>query len=70
MIFEALMTGILAWQVMMPAVNNAKYSFQIDKDGTIIRMNTQDGTMIRCLPDLKCDNEIKEIETKTLDQKQ
>lgn len=68
MIFEALMTGILAWQVMMPAVNNAKYSFHIDKDGTIIRMNTQDGTMDRCTADLKCsepaNNQAKELDYK------
>lgn len=54
MIFEALMTALLAYQVMMPQVNNAKYTFQIDRDGTIVRMNTQDGQMERCTPDLVC----------------
>lgn len=70
MIFEALMTGILAWQVMMPAVNNSKYSFHIDRDGTIIKMNTQDGSMTRCTSDFRCDDKNKETELKTLDQKQ
>ena len=63
MIFEALMTALLAYQVMMPQVNNAKYSFQIDRDGTIIRMNTQDGTMDRCTPDLRCDTKTAEPAT-------
>lgn len=54
MIFEALITGLLAWQIWMPAVDNAKYTFQIDRDGTIVRMNTQDGTMDRCTADLVC----------------
>lgn len=54
MVFEALMTALLAWQIFMPATNNGMYMFQIDRDGTIIRMNTQDGTMQRCTPDFKC----------------
>lgn len=54
MIFEALMTALLAWQIWMPAVDNGKYQFQIDRDGTIVRMNTQDGRMERCTPDLVC----------------
>lgn len=53
MIFEALMTGILAYQVMMPAVNNGRY--QIVHDGkSLVRMNTQDGTMERCDEHLRC----------------
>lgn len=55
MILDLIMIGLLAWQIWMPAVDNAKYSFQIDQDGTIVRMNTQDGTMDRCSSDLKCD---------------
>jgi len=66
MIFNALMTALLAYQVLMPQVNNAKYTFQIDRDGFVVRMNTQDGTMERCTPDLKCD---QKIETKALDYK-
>ena len=57
MIFEALMTALLAWQIWMPAVDNGKFMFQIDKDGTIIKMNTQNGTMERCSSDLKCSME-------------
>lgn len=58
MIFEALMTALLAYQVWMPQVNNAKYSFQIDGNGTIVRMNTQDGSLERCTPDFKCGEQI------------
>ena len=54
MILDLIMIGLLAWQIWMPAVDNAKYSFQIDRDGTIVRMNTQDGSMDRCTADLKC----------------
>lgn len=68
MIFEALMTALLAYQVMMPQVNNAKYSLGVMPDGTIIRMNTQDGSMERCTSDLKCTPETntpsKELEYK------
>lgn len=46
-----LLTG---YQIVMPAVDNAKYTFQVEASGTIIRMNTQDGTMERCTQDLQC----------------
>lgn len=42
-----IMTALLGYQVMMPQVNNAKYTFTV-LDGQIIRMNTQDGTMEKC----------------------
>lgn len=54
MIVDFIMIGLLWYQIWMPAVDNAKYTFQIDRDGTIVRMNTQDGTMDRCTPDLVC----------------
>lgn len=68
MVFEALMTALLAWQIFMPATNNGMYMFQIDRDGTIIRMNTQDGKMERCTPDLKCEEPPKD-QVKELDYK-
>lgn len=68
MIFEALMTALLAWQIWMPAVDNGKFIFQVDRDGTIIRMNTQNGSMVRCTSDLKCDPEMK-TQSKDLDYK-
>ena len=53
MIVEVIMTGLLAYQVWMPAVDNGK--FMMVHDGqNIIRMNTQDGTMERCSADFKC----------------
>lgn len=68
MVFEALMTALLAWQIYMPATNNGMYMFQIDRDGTVIRMNTQTGEMERCTPDLKCEatanNTTKELDYK------
>ena len=68
MIFEALMTALLAWQIWMPAVNNGMFMFQIDRDGTVIRMNTQDGKMERCTADLQCGDSVK-TQTKELDYK-
>jgi len=41
MIFlTALMCALLAYQVSMPAVDNAKYTFTVH-EGQIVRMNTQ-----------------------------
>lgn len=54
------MIGLLGWQVMMPAVNNAKYAFSIDSDGTIVRMNTQTGAMERCTKEFVCEPTKKE----------
>jgi hypothetical protein len=52
-----IMTMLLGYQVMMPQVNNAKYTFNIDHEGTIIRMNTQNGVMERCDKNLICKEE-------------
>lgn len=54
MIIDLIMIGLLGYQIWMPAVNNGMYLFQIDRDGTVIRMNTQTGEMERCTPDLQC----------------
>lgn len=54
MIVDLIMIGLLGWQIVMPATNNGMYMFQIDRDGTVIRMNTQTGEMERCTPDLRC----------------
>lgn len=62
------MIGLLAWQIWMPAVDNAKYTFQIDRDGTIVRMNTQDGSMERCTADLQCGDSAK-LTPQSLDYK-
>jgi hypothetical protein len=54
MIFlTALMCALLTYQVSMPAVDNAKYTFTVHKD-QIVRMNTQNGTFERCDEQLKC----------------
>lgn len=52
-----IMTMLLGYQVMMPQVNNAKYTFNIDPDGNIIRMNTQNGSMEKCDKNLVCKGE-------------
>ena len=49
----ALMCALLGYQVTMPAVDNAKYTFTV-YEGHIIRMNTQNGTFDRCDKELKC----------------
>jgi hypothetical protein len=51
-----LMTCLLGYQVMMPQVNNAKYAFTVDKEGVVIRMNTQDGSIVRCDKELVCED--------------
>ena len=47
------MIALLYYQVTMPSVLNAKYSM-INKDGQIVRMNTQDGSMEVCNDKLEC----------------
>lgn len=49
-----IMTCLLGYQVFMPQVNNAKYTFTVDKEGTVIRMNTQNGEMEKCNAELIC----------------
>lgn len=61
---EWIMIGLLGWQVTMPAVNNAKYAFSIDNDGTIVRMNTQTGAMERCTKDFVCEPKKEEKDAK------
>lgn len=58
------MVVLMGYQVWMPAVDNGKYMFQIDRENNIVRMNTQDGTMDRCTPDLKCGDRAKELDYK------
>lgn len=55
MIFlTALMCALLAYQVSMPAVDNAKYTITTH-EGQIIRMNTQNGSFEKCDKELKCE---------------
>ena len=68
MIVDLIMIGLLGWQIVMPAVNNGMWMFQIDRDGTVIRMNTQTGDMERCTPDLQCGSD-KSQPAKELDYK-
>jgi len=49
----ALMCLLLGYQVSMPAVDNAKYTFTVHKD-QIVRMNTQNGSFEKCDDQLKC----------------
>jgi len=48
----ALMCVLLGYQVTMPQVDNAKYTFTVH-NGQIIRMNTQNGIFERCDESLK-----------------
>jgi hypothetical protein len=52
-VLTALMCALLGYQVSMPAVDNAKYTFTVHQD-QIIRMNTQNGSFERCNEHLKC----------------
>ena len=49
----ALMCLLLGYQVTMPAVDNAKYTFTVHKE-QIVRMNTQNGSFEVCDEHLKC----------------
>ena len=49
----ALMCILLGYQVTMPAIDNAKYTFTVH-DNQIVRMNTQNGSFERCDEHLKC----------------
>lgn len=68
MILDLIMIGLLGYQIWMPATNNGMYMFQIDRDGTVIRMNTQTGEMERCDQNLQCAKSLPEP-TKELDYK-
>ena len=59
----AMMVALLGYQVTMPANDNAKFMFSVHQD-TIIKMNTQDGSMVRCRSDLTCE-EFKTEPTET-----
>jgi len=55
MIFlTALMCALLAYQVSMPAVDNAKYTVTVHNN-QLYRMNTQNGTFEKCDENLKCE---------------
>jgi hypothetical protein len=49
----ALMCALLGYQVSMPAIDNAKYTFTVHKE-QIVRMNTQNGSFEVCDEKLKC----------------
>ena len=49
----ALMCALLGYQVSMPAVDNAKYTFTVHNN-QIVRMNTQNGSFEICDERLKC----------------
>ena len=56
---------LLGYQVAMPSVDNGRYMFLFDPtDQSIVRMDTRDGTMVRCPREtLQCPEETKQ-ETK------
>ena len=49
----ALMVVLLGYQVTMPQVDNAKYTFTV-YDDKIVRMNTQNGEFEICDKTFKC----------------
>ena len=52
-VLTALMCILLGYQVTMPAIDNAKYTFTVHQD-QIVRMNTQNGSFEKCDEHLKC----------------
>ena len=65
-ILDALVAILLGYQVAMPAVDNGRFMFLFDPvDQSIVRMDTRDGSMVRCPREtLKCLEEPKPEETK------
>ena len=55
-----IMVLLLGYQVFAGQANNSQYMMIVDKDGAIIRMDTRDGSMTRCL-NLEC-RSAKEVE--------
>ena len=53
MVIETMMIGVMIYQVTMPQINNGKYQLIYDGE-SIVRMNTQNGTMERCDKKLNC----------------
>lgn len=64
-ILDALVAILLGWQVAMPAVDNGRYMFLFDPvDQSIVRMDTRDGTMVRCPREtMQCPEDPKKEET-------
>ena len=52
-VLTALMCALLGYQVSMPAVDNAKYTFTVHNN-QILRMNTQNGSFEKCDENLVC----------------
>ena len=65
-VLDALVAILLGYQVAMPAVDNGRYMFLFDPvDQSIVRMDTRDGSMVRCPREtLKCPEEPKKEEPK------
>jgi hypothetical protein len=56
LLLSLITTLLLTYQVtVMPATQNAKYTFSVDSENRIIRMNTQDGSMVYCSTISVCD---------------
>ena len=60
LLLSLITTVLMAYQVtVMPATQNAKYTFSVTADERIIRMNTQDGSMVYCATITTCDEPVK-----------
>lgn len=47
-VLELLTVLLFGYQVAMPAIDNGKYLMTVSPKGDLIRMNTQDGSMVHC----------------------
>ena len=55
LILSAVMVFMMGQQTAAGIHHNAKFMFSTESDGSIIVMNTQDGSMYRCSKELVCD---------------
>lgn len=61
MVLLTLTTLFVGYSAVAPEYrNNSLYTFNIDKDSTVIVMNTQTGELHRCTPTFECTPSIKE----------
>ncbi len=62
-VLSAITVVLLGYQsTMMPELQNAKWSPFLDRNGNIIKMNTQTGEMIRCTDQLVCEDSKDRLE--------
>lgn len=62
LVLLALTTVFVGYSAVAPEYrNNSLYTFNIDRDGTVIVMNTQTGSLHRCTAEFACTPSISPV---------